>query len=538
MLISLGFFVACILVMVLAPIYRRRADRLASERVRAVLPVTLEEIRADKDTIRAKHAVEIHGLEKHLEDARLNAARQRVELNRRDALICGLEEQVAKLNNQLDEHINARRVLEHNLSDRLPRVTERLERAQYLIDQRDDEIEDLQSGTQRGRRALDEALQVNAQQRAELERLHAAMASARSLPRHADLGARTDSETALRSELETLRTRARDQAQIITRLQDLLGKYDDNAGTNESREGKDDARASGPKMVESSDVEDIRRDLSEARATLKLARLDQTEDETKVIQSSLRAQPIDALTLKAKVEEQETEIKSLKAELDTLKGDGNGQDGIGISEGSPIAQKARLNALQAKLNSQDEAIKRLRAELVASNERLARQAMQHHDEMRRLGGGTRPAGSHMQVTAGQRPAPKLVDKIVTQTGPSSGTGPVSKQTSPGSEKPANVQVKKRAKVAEFLNIFHDGGAKPSGDDAAAAEKTDTGTVGEAGRDKASKKSESRSARASKAKQKGQASESSESGESSESAEIGDKKTKTKLVDRIAGLERN
>jgi hypothetical protein len=53
--------------------------------------------------------------------------------------------------------------------------------------------------------------------------------------------------------------------------------------------------------------------------------------------------------------------------------------------------RARLSALQAQAQEQTSTIQRLRAEMAAANEKLARQAAHFMDEMRRLGAGTLPA---------------------------------------------------------------------------------------------------------------------------------------------------
>ena len=63
----------------------------------------------------------------------MNAPRQFIEVNRRDAAINALETTAQDLRAELDEHINARRVLEQTVSDRLPRVESRLAEAKRLL---------------------------------------------------------------------------------------------------------------------------------------------------------------------------------------------------------------------------------------------------------------------------------------------------------------------------------------------------------------------------------------------------------------------
>ena len=113
MLVALGVFAAGFLGLFLAPLYRQRAAKLAIDELKRSMPLSEAEIRADKDRLRAENAIAIHRLETRLEESSLVAARQRVEINRRDAAISGLESEVARLGTILDEHENARRVLEH-----------------------------------------------------------------------------------------------------------------------------------------------------------------------------------------------------------------------------------------------------------------------------------------------------------------------------------------------------------------------------------------------------------------------------------------
>ena len=126
MLVSLGFLLAVLLGFVVAPAYWARAVRLTTERIRRNLPMTEAEIRAERDKLRAQHAVRVHRLEAQSERAKLSSARQRVEINRRDGSISNLERQVRELHTNLEASDNARRVLEQTIVDRIPKIEARL----------------------------------------------------------------------------------------------------------------------------------------------------------------------------------------------------------------------------------------------------------------------------------------------------------------------------------------------------------------------------------------------------------------------------
>lgn len=129
MLVALGFFTAGLIGFLLAPFYGRRTARIAMDKLRATMPLTSAEIVADKDRLRARYALTIHKLEQKLEKGAYAAARQRVELNRRDAGISELEGEVERLRGTLEEHENARRVLEQTIAERMPKLEQRLNEA-------------------------------------------------------------------------------------------------------------------------------------------------------------------------------------------------------------------------------------------------------------------------------------------------------------------------------------------------------------------------------------------------------------------------
>src|SRR3954451_10822282 len=111
MLVTLGFLLATLLALALAPAFRRRIERLTIERLRASMPLTEAEIKADKDRLRAQFAIRVHKLEQEIEKFRMAAARQLVDINRRDATIAALESEAQRLRAEHEENLNARRVL-------------------------------------------------------------------------------------------------------------------------------------------------------------------------------------------------------------------------------------------------------------------------------------------------------------------------------------------------------------------------------------------------------------------------------------------
>lgn len=364
MLVALGVLLASLIIVSILPAYRARVRRLVTDEMRRSVPLTEAEIRADKDRLRAQFAIRVHKLEAESEQQKLSAARQRIEMNRRDARITELQDETERVKAALEENFNARRVLEHTVTDRLPRLEQQLESARRLIQERDHELVSLKSETTRSVRALDEAMQMNAQQRAELERVSSSLASRMPLPQQSLAETRFDGEIALRSEIEALRAKTREQAGVIVRLQSGL-----------------DGQASGAPP----DVEQLRRELADAEAALRA-----TREQAQSGSYDRAAAEAQARALNARLDEQAAEIARLNASLAVYEGGAEGGDRRATGQGSKLASKARLSALQTQLAQQTDTIQRLRSELAASNERLARQAAHYMEEMRRLGAGTVP----------------------------------------------------------------------------------------------------------------------------------------------------
>lgn len=372
MLIALGFFAAGFFGLFLAPLYRQRAAKLAIQDLKRSMPLSDVEIRADKDRLRAENAIAIHRLETRLEESGLVAARQRVEINRRDAAISGLESEVSRLGTILDEHENARRVLEQTITERLPMVERRLSEAKGLLSLRDKEISALTHAADKNAQALDEAKQINARQREDLHRLNATLATRQAHNRSSFADAGVETEIALRGEIEALRAKTRDQSELIERLK---------AGSSSStKAGK--VSSVGGTTADSGDIEKLRIQLEEAQQALRQAKGE--SEKGKKSQSGLEAE---LTSTKGEVERLRSELSRLKAALNVY--ETTDKENTAAKE-TKVALKARVSSLEAELGEKAETIRRQKAEIAAGNDKMARQAAHYVDVIRRLGGGTQP----------------------------------------------------------------------------------------------------------------------------------------------------
>ena len=91
LIFTLGFLVAGLLALAALPAVWRRALRLSGERLSRLVPLSAEEIAAERDHLRAAHAVELRRSEQRLERAEAERAALRVEAGRRETRVLALE---------------------------------------------------------------------------------------------------------------------------------------------------------------------------------------------------------------------------------------------------------------------------------------------------------------------------------------------------------------------------------------------------------------------------------------------------------------
>src|SRR5947209_16162326 len=101
MIFALGFFVAGLLALLFLPAVQRRAARLAARRLEMQLPLSMEEIVAERDQLRAEFAVERRRIEQKLEAADEAAAAHMGEIGRQTVTINDLTGQLSTLREEL-----------------------------------------------------------------------------------------------------------------------------------------------------------------------------------------------------------------------------------------------------------------------------------------------------------------------------------------------------------------------------------------------------------------------------------------------------
>jgi chromosome segregation ATPase len=87
MIFALGFLVACVIALAAAPAYWHRAIRLSTRRLELQLPVSLQEIQAGRDLLRAEFAVKYRRLEQKVAELNERHAADMAELGRSASII-------------------------------------------------------------------------------------------------------------------------------------------------------------------------------------------------------------------------------------------------------------------------------------------------------------------------------------------------------------------------------------------------------------------------------------------------------------------
>lgn len=221
MLAALGFLVASLLAVLFAGPFWNRAVRLTKKRMEATLPMSLSDIQADKDHLRAEYAVELRKLEMAHDREKEHAARFLIERNKYKVEISELRAKMGMLAAELAERGNESTVLEQTVRKRIPDLESQLERARRIIAGRDRELTRMTTAYENQTEAVGIAKKAVIRNSDEIERLRGVLESGGTSRRgNADEDALTAENQRLQAEVSRMR-------QEIERL--TLVEAEDNA---------------------------------------------------------------------------------------------------------------------------------------------------------------------------------------------------------------------------------------------------------------------------------------------------------------------
>lgn len=174
---ALGFFLGCLLALMLAPPLWNRAVKLTTRKLEATMPMSLADIQADKDQLRAEFAIELRKVEVALDKSKEKAARELIEANKRRVQIQVLNTELGGLKGQLTESENANRVLQQTIKRRLPDLDARLKAAKKALTELETVNAELRNTVASQSEALKIARGTVHNQRADIDRLRMTLES-------------------------------------------------------------------------------------------------------------------------------------------------------------------------------------------------------------------------------------------------------------------------------------------------------------------------------------------------------------------------
>lgn len=347
----LGFLSAVFLAVLVAPAIWRRAVALTHRRVEATLPLTLNEIRADKDALRAEHAMAARKLEVTVKALREKIAAQSLDVDRaRDA-----ERRVTRDRDEKQARIAELEAVQGGLRAELVKREKEAANLAARIAERD---------------------RLAEEQAAEIEKLGAMYdeASFSASNRQIELVAQESRLEEQAEELSAARAEHR-------RVEDLLGKAmaeaqeTDKAARAEKRRVVALERRAGKLTASLSDKEEKlerrERDLERLRAKLR-----QASDDGQELAARLAAEQDKAVRLREELALQAREIKALRAvqekKWSAAKGDGGGEGAGERVETALLRERiddlaAEVIGLTARLEGPDSEIERVLAAGEASD---------------------------------------------------------------------------------------------------------------------------------------------------------------------------
>jgi hypothetical protein len=87
MFVGIGFLLACLLLVGVIPLVHARAVRLTARRLEAMNPISMAEIQADKDLLRAEFAMSTSRLEMRVEELKAKTTSQLLEIGKKSEAI-------------------------------------------------------------------------------------------------------------------------------------------------------------------------------------------------------------------------------------------------------------------------------------------------------------------------------------------------------------------------------------------------------------------------------------------------------------------
>ncbi len=399
MLVMLGFLSATLLALAAVPALARRADRLARKRAEAAFPLSLAEIAADRDHLRAELALRARGLEQQAERGFAAKAVAMRDIGRRDMTIGQLERDLrageARIAD-LDADLTATRGKLAETQGRLAVETASHAEASKLLDKRIADLAALERSLTEARMALTGTSADLSARGAELDQERATLGRVQGL-----LGERDAELAALRAGSEGLQA---SQLKHRTQMLVLEGQSTDLSGRLAAAEqGLVVAKIALSAMTIDRDSERLRADTLSARAAQAEAGLAAADAasaaaavETRRIQGLLK-QEAEALALQMQAREAAEQVAE-EAKAARLGADHKLRQENETMRGHLREREQRLETLHAEIQTLQGALMQARTERGVPKREDAKPAVPVSSVAMPAGGTTTLRRDIMKVT--------------------------------------------------------------------------------------------------------------------------------------------
>lgn len=234
----LGFLCAGFLALMVAPAIWRRAVRLTRKRIEASVPLSLDEIQADKDRLRAEFAMSTRRLEMSVKEFREKASAQIVEIGRgREELrlLAAERDDQNRVLSDLEAKGAALRAELRQREEELRQYSNNLEEADRALEQRATELEKLNSLYESASQSSNTRQVELIAKETEVERLTGDLGTLKGERREVDRRLQ-DISVELRAAQETARIEKRKATELERKLERMVATVADREETIERRE--------------------------------------------------------------------------------------------------------------------------------------------------------------------------------------------------------------------------------------------------------------------------------------------------------------
>jgi DNA repair exonuclease SbcCD ATPase subunit len=325
---TLGFLVATLLAIMSLPLVHRRAVRLTTRRIEAATPMSIAEIQAEKDHLRAESAMAMRRLEMLVEDTKAKAAAQLSDLGRKAETIHRLRVETEEKAAAVARLENSEKSLQQQLQQtqaELATTTSLLQQTQQSLSEKEATLGkvsrelDHHSGTADYQRIEIAAL------RTQIEDLKGHVGELEKTLRHSEerLARERSQAAAAAAELAAERARAKDLAQKVSDLEVQVA-----AGRLEAETLPIVAAGTADSTAREQDVGSLRAERD--RLERQVAVLQQQTD------ASAAAERMENEMLRERINDVATEVTRLTLMLET---EGSPIDAI-LADGSQAIQTA------------------------------------------------------------------------------------------------------------------------------------------------------------------------------------------------------